>query len=165
MSHMIGPIAKIMSGEYGPFDRIVELGVFTLIAYEVGVGVVRHRWALKRQRELENITKILSDFMFKGQTLQQTVPDSAKAAWPAHEEWMVAVADWSVNTVQFLSARSQRASASFLLVVSSSDSDSEIIPLDGYSVRLSGIVRQRYQLLVGHLSNLRSIIEKPEAYF
>jgi hypothetical protein len=28
-----------------------------------------------------------------------------------------------------------------------------------------GVVRQRYQMLLGHLSKLRSMIEKPEAYF
>ena len=103
---MIGPISRyLMSGEYGPFDRVVELGVLALIGYEVAVGVVRHRKAVKRQRELDNIVKSLTDFMFKGQTLQQNVPDPQQTDWKAQETWMKAVAEWVVDTAQFLHAR------------------------------------------------------------
>ena len=163
---MIGPISRyLMSGEYGPFDRVVELGVLGLIAYEVAVGVVRHRKAVKRQGTLDKITQILSDFMFKGQALQQSVPDPQQTTWETQEPWMKEVTKWIVDTSQFLQARSTRAGAAFLLVLNSSSSDAELIPLNGYSIRLHGLVRQRYQMLLGHLSNLRGIIEKPEAYF
>jgi hypothetical protein len=162
---MTGPIARALSGEYGLFDRIVELGVLGLIAYEVAVGVVRHRRAVKRQKELGSIVRSLTDFMFKGQTLQQGVPDPTLAQWQAQDSWVREVADWVVDTSQFLSDRSQQAASSFLLVLDSSSSDSQLTMLAGNTVKLYGPVRQRYQMLLVHLSNLRSIMEKPEAYF
>lgn len=57
-------------GEYGPFDRMVELGVLGLILYEVIVSVRRHRAEVARKRELDAILLKLSDFMVKGQVAQ-----------------------------------------------------------------------------------------------
>ena len=39
----------LLSNEYGPFDRFVELGVLIFVAYEVIVGVIRHCRAAKRK--------------------------------------------------------------------------------------------------------------------
>lgn len=163
---MLSSIARhLMSSEYGPFDRLLELGVFALIAYEVVVGIVRHRRAAKRQRELDDVVRTLSDFIFKGQCLQQNVPDPNHTDWAVQEPWLKSVAAWSIETSQFLSARSQRASAAFLLVTDSSSTDRVVIKLEGSSICLFGVIRERYQMLLVQLNNLRSIMEKPEVYF
>lgn len=79
--------------------------MLALITYEVIVGILRHRKAAKRQGELDSIVKILSDFMFQGQSLQQGVPDP-HIDWKLLEPWMKTVADWSVETTQTLSGLS-----------------------------------------------------------
>jgi hypothetical protein len=78
---------------------------------------------------------------------------------------MEETATWSIETSQFLSERSQRASVVFHLIRDASFSDSIVTKLDGSSVQLYGLVRERFQLLLAQLGNLRSIMEKPEVYF
>jgi hypothetical protein len=72
---MLGPIAKhLLSDLYGPLDRLLEIGVFLLIAYEVIVDVRRHYKETKRRKELDRIVTSLSKLMDKGQSLQESTP-------------------------------------------------------------------------------------------
>jgi hypothetical protein len=93
-----------------------------------------------------------------------SVPDPTLAQWETHEAWVREACDWAVDITQFLSDHSQRAASAFLLVLDSSSSDSQLI-LAKQTANPHGPVRQRYQVLLCQLRNLRSIIEKPEAYF
>lgn len=52
-----------------------------------------------------------------------------------------------------------------MLVTDSDSSDTMLHKLDGGSIHLTGLVRERYQILSVQLRNLRSIMEKPDAYF
>jgi hypothetical protein len=164
---MLCLIAKyLLSDSYGPLDRFLEIGVFLLIAYEVIVGIVRHRGTTKRQRELGRIVASLSKLMDKGQALQGSVPDPSRADWPILESWIKSVDAWSgeMNAFLFLGARSARASASFTLILDSSASD-RVVNKPGESFNLHGPTRECYQRLLVQLSNLRGIMEKPDVYF
>ena len=86
---MLYLIAKhLLSDSYGPLDRLLELGVFLFIAYEVIVGIVRHRRATRRQKELKQIVTSLSQFMDDGLGLQRSVPDTAKEESGVLNLWM-----------------------------------------------------------------------------
>ena len=51
----------LMSSEYGPFDRFVELGVLLLIAYEVFVPMIqRGRQRRKYEGEMQSMIDCLS---------------------------------------------------------------------------------------------------------
>jgi hypothetical protein len=70
---MLVLIAKhLLADSYGPWDRLLEIGVFLFIAYEVIAGTVRHRRTTRRQRELKQIVTSLSQFMNTGRKLQST---------------------------------------------------------------------------------------------
>src|SRR5438876_697870 len=112
---MLCLIAKhLLSDSYGLFDRFLEIGVFLLIAYEVGVGIVRHRRTTKRKNELDRKVATLSRFMGEGQKIQREVPQQYDPV--PIEEWTNAVNTWSRDTHGFLEKCSPRAAASFVLI-------------------------------------------------
>ena len=164
---MLYLIAKhLLSDSYGPWDRLLELGVFLFIAYEVIVGIVRHRRATRRQKELKQIVTSLSQFMDDGLGLQRSVPDTAKEESGVLLSWMMNTNVWGDKASDFLAAHSRQASAAFLLVHDSSSADSVVFTLSGDEFfYLASPIREHYQRLLTQLNNMRQIIEKPEVYF
>src|SRR5579863_1680120 len=172
---MLSCIARhLWSTEYGPFDRLLEMGVFLLIAYEVVVNVVRHRKDHKREKHLSAIVRSLTELMDKGQQLRWKIPNPTEYG-PTQivqeryvtkiNEWLILVAGWREETNRFMLLHSVRASTTFLLVVNSHAIDNLVTPPNGWSFTLSGHIREMYQLFVAQLDNLRNIAERPEAYF
>ena len=87
---MLVLIAKhLLADSYGPWDRLLEIGVFLFIAYEVIAGTVRHRRTTRRQGELKQIVTSLSQFMNTGRKLQRSVPDTAKEESGVLQSWMM----------------------------------------------------------------------------
>ena len=163
---VVGTIIKHwITGDYGPLDRLVELGVFLLIAYEVGL-TVRHQW---QNRKRAKIVAVLSDFMFEGQTIARAVPNpdlpKNKYDYSTISEWIKSVQVWRTDVAQSLSAYSSRVASAFLLITDAHNTDNVIQPLEGWSFHVTGGEREAYQTLLSHLDNLRRIIEKPEVYF
>jgi hypothetical protein len=157
-----------MFGGVKPFDWLmlgIETAVLLLILYEVVVGIVRHRRATRREKELKQIVTSLSRFMDEGLGLQRNVPDTAKEETKVLQSWMTSTKAWGDKTNEFLAARSQQASAAFLLVHDSSSADSIVFTLAGEFFYVASPVREHYQRLLTQLNSLRQIIEKPEAYF
>ena len=115
---MLSMIVKhLLSNEYGPWDRIIEFGVFGLILYEVIVNFVRHRRKTKRQKHLAGIVAELARFMDKGQQLQRQVPAYFASSRPQESyKWIIAVNEWSLGTETYLAKHSGRASLSFSLM-------------------------------------------------
>jgi hypothetical protein len=163
----------LLSNEYGPFDRFVELGVLIFVAYEVIVGVIRHCRAAKRQRHLDAIIKTLSKLMSEGQELQGVTPNAQLLDYANKEAeirqqievWKKAISVWREKTVKLLASHSSRAVSAFVLIVDSQAVDTMVYPAKGYPFPLNGHTRESYQRLVTQLGNLRSIMEKPEVYF
>jgi hypothetical protein len=160
---MLGAIAKhFLSSEYGPWDRLIELGVFVLIAYEVIVGIVRHRKEKKRQARLAAISSKLCALMDEGQKIRE----AAVPQWHEQTEWMNAMRDWSERTSGYLSALSPSAAAAFGLVVDSPPNTTRAVRMKkGGGFNIAGPLLELYYSHSVQLNNLRGIIEKPEAYF
>lgn len=154
-----------------PFDWLmlgVEVAVLLLIAYEVCVGKYRHGKERKRRLTIARIVMNLSEFMDKGQQIQANVPEQFPLDANEYDKFVVfklAVEHWSNDTSQFLAHHSPRASAAFLLVVDSTSPDSLVYRRNGNTFALHGPLRECYQRLLAQLSNLKNIIEKPDAYF
>ena len=161
---MAGLILKhLLSNEYGPFDRFVELGVFALIAYEVVVGIVRHRKTAKRQKELDEIVKTLSEFMKRGQQLERTIPEPGhdrmiNALSPTIAGWTNAVKAWSKETGEFLERHSPKAAAAFMLIsgIGIFANPQIVYPESGHSFPIEGTQRESYQKLIVQFGNLRN---------
>jgi len=163
---MIAIIANhLFADSYGVWDRLLEIGVFSLIAYEVWVGFYRHRKETRRQNKLNKILASLGQFMDTGQDLQKSVSDPRYTEFGVLNLWMMSVNAWSLKANEFLSSHSPRAAAAFLLVRDSSSADSVVFLDSGRSFHLGGTVREHYQKLLSQLDNLRQIMEKPEIYF
>jgi hypothetical protein len=151
-----------------PFDWLmlgIETAVLLLILYEVIVGIVRHRGARRRQKEVKQIVTSLSQFMDEGLELQRSVPDTAKEEWGVLQSWMTSTKVWGDKASECLATYSLRASAAFLLVHDLSSSDSVVFAPSGKVFYLLSPLREHYQRLLTQLNNLRQIIEKPEVYF
>lgn len=162
-------IAKhLMFDSYGPLDRLLEIGVFLLIAYEVIVGFVRHRSEANRQKRVGAILATLAGFMERGQELQENVPVPWKASDRDRSEWITSVKKWTADTSDFLiihTSRSGEAGVVFHLVTNAGLVDSVVQDSSGQSFTLTADVREVYQRLLVQLSNLRGIKEKPDVYF
>jgi hypothetical protein len=149
---MLPSVAKyLMSGEYGPFDRFVELGVFLLVGYEVVMGMRHHRKARSRERCVTQRVAALREAWSKGQELLLSVPGSGA---PRVAEWATAVSEWNEETRVLLKSYSAHAEAAFMLRIPESPNRYGSI----------GAVFEYISLLSG-VSNLRGIIEKPDVYF
>jgi hypothetical protein len=151
-----------------PFDwlmLVVEVLVLLLIAYEVFVGVYRHRRKRERKQHIGEITAALSGFMDKGKALQGSVP-CQEIAWELQADlWMANTDRWATETGAFLDGHSSTASAAFRLTPGTGTTALVIQNSEGATFTIDGRHRHAYQRLVSRLENLRGIIEKPEVYF
>ena len=158
---MLGVIVKhLLSHEYGPLDRFLELSVLILIAYEVVMGV-RHRHQIKRRNTIVNR---LFAFMEKGQQLQAAIPNPAVLP-DAVGSWLEQVEIWKSQTKAFLAPLSPKAASAFMLVINAGTADKQVRRPDGARFGVGGMIADAYQVLQINLDNLRQIMEKPDAYF
>ena len=143
---------------------VIETAVLALIGYEVIVGAVRHRREQRRRANLNGLVAEISALMEKGLRLRSTVP-LPDSNWHLFvQPWIDSVNHWCEETNGFLATHSARASQAFLLVTDSGSVDN-VVQSGGRQFVLLGLLRERYQPFVVQLSNLRRIIERPEAYF
>ncbi len=143
---------------------VIEAAVLLLIAYEVGVNWYRHSAEVKQQKLRNTIVAKLSDFMFKGQSIRDSVPAPHQTG-DNITQWIGRTDEWRSEVSQYLSKVSSRAGAAFSLVIAS-QSDGRILHNSGEGTfYVAGLLANAYVPLVSYLNNLRGIIEKPEAYF
>jgi hypothetical protein len=150
-----------------PFDWLmlgIETAVLLLILYEVIIGIVRHREAEKRRKQLAEVTQILSDFMFEGQSIQGETPNPHTGGDVMR--WINLVTEWHIKVAQYLSSISSRAESAFSLIINSNEG-TRVLHQSGDSVgfHVTGHEGTHYRKLMTYLQNLRAIIEKPGAYF
>lgn len=153
-----------------------DLLIIGIDALVLLVIVLEWTWSYRRERAKDKqaekqakVVAVISDFMFKGHALAGSVPNPEKLHesndWgPAHD-WEGEVEVWRTEVAQFLSSRSGTAASVFLLVTAPNAVVCTVHPLEQWSFRLHGRLREVYQELQGYLDNLRSIMEKPDAYF
>jgi hypothetical protein len=162
-------IHHLLSTEYGPFDRFLEIGVLLLIAYEVVVGFLAHRKTKKRARLLNARRKAISALLEKGNALRHETPTNEEAAaervYPS--AWMTAVNAWGDKVRTFLSQSSPSAANTFSLIRDSNASDNIVHLPNSHHDRfhVSGHLREHYQQLVAQLASLTEIMEKADVYF
>ena len=156
----------LISGEYGPFDRALEIGVFGLILYEVWIGI-KSRWAdRKRKKHLGQIRVVLSQALGRGDQLRQNAPDvQMEADYPW--SWLKGVDLWSEKTANLISEYSTDAASAFTLIKQSNlfINSVELPNSVGRVFRVESGIRESYQRLVMQLSNLAEIMQKMEVYF
>jgi len=153
---------------------IVDVLVLMAILGFEGVGEFRYRKERKRRSNVERIVGSLCGFMDKGQKIQREVPKPKPSFDPTYdaitrkiEEWENTVSIWSGEVHGFLQECSAREATSFILIAGTNQpANPQIVCMEsGRSFPIEGSQRESYQKLAAQLSNLRSIIEKPEAYF
>ena len=135
---------------YGPLDRLLEIGVFLLILYEVIIGVRKNRKEKRRKKQVDERVTALREAMSNGQHLQLSTPAGGSAQVSA---WAQAVSNWGEATRKLLKSYSAHAESAFLLQM----------PMP---VNILGSIGApfEYMQLVSRLANLRGIIEKPDIY-
>jgi hypothetical protein len=103
-------LRRLLSNEYGPFDRLVELGVFVFVGYEVIAGWWHRRQGQKRYIELSAIkqdgNRLLRGFAF---SFTQSADERER-----ERDWIESVKTWIQGTALFLRKRSAKASLAFL---------------------------------------------------
>jgi hypothetical protein len=164
---MCNTIRRMFEG-VKPFDWLmlgIETAVLLLILYEVIVGVMRHREAEKRRKQLAKVTQILSDFMFEGQSIQGETPNPHTGGDVTR--WVSLVTEWHIKVAQYLSSISSRAESAFSLIINAEQAGSHILhqPGDSVGFYVTGHEGTHYRKLMAYLQNLRGIIEKLDAYF
>jgi hypothetical protein len=155
----------LLSNEYGPFDRLVELGVFLLILYEVGVNVRNHRRDKKRKALLDARVAELKEFAEKGKVISQSVPTPFTTNRDfVTVDWILQVNKWNDEVLTHLAKYSHSASI-FFPVISNSIKDSFRVNTPTGSTQIAPDADGPYQELIEKLGNLQRIMENPEAYF
>lgn len=154
-------------GEYGPFDRCVELAVLAAILYEIVAEAIRRRAEAKHQRFVDQRAIALTQRLTKGERLHQTVPNTtstnAQAADSLNAPWIEQVNKWITDTNMLLSS-SRKASAEFMALADAGPVNEYVgNPPHGFYLRKDAA--QWYYNLAIHLENLRRIINTPRTYF
>lgn len=155
-------------GEYGPFDRLVELAVLAAILYEIIAEVVRRRAEAKHKRFINQQILGLTQRLTKGERIHGGVPNTTasneQSAGRANEAWIAEVRTWITETNVLLFSHSPRASTEFMSVADAGHVNLYVgNPPHGYYLRREAI--EWYRNLAIHLENLRRIVNTPEAYF
>jgi hypothetical protein len=169
---MVGLILKrLITGEYGPLDRLLEFLVFVLILYEVIAGIRRHRRDKKRQRFLSQQREFVAPFITAGEELKVSLPGMTGTPWLTTEfgreadAWKQKVKAWTATTAQALGERSVRAGSAFMNVTDTSSSGGVAWKPDGTPWCFHEDVAPDFRKLVAQLDNLQRIVANPELYF
>jgi hypothetical protein len=154
---------QYLFGDARPIDVLILLVDFLVLAVIVWIEV-GEKW---HKRKMNRRVTEVRPYFDRGTKLQKEVPNPFGENYEvAYFEWTRRVREWSDDTHRFLGTHSERAADSFFLIVNASASDSVVYPENwGGSFPLTGHHRESYQRLLSYLSNLRTIMEKPEAYF
>jgi hypothetical protein len=160
---MLGEIIKhFFSNEYGPVDRLLELCVLLLIAYEVGIGIKRHRQEKRERKRLNGIVTALTSLMQDGQAIQVSLGRQVEQ----QGAWAITVTKWSDRVGAYLSTLSPSAVAAFSLVVAPVAQNMRLYrEPNGSAFQIGGLTLEAYESLLAKLDNLRTITKNPEAYF
>jgi hypothetical protein len=142
-------LRHLLSHEYSPFDRFIELGVFVLIAYEVWV-TFSHRQKIKSRLGAMLV------LMQKGEVVEAAVPRAGNLDVSAISTWNESVNAWVTETSNFLTRHSPTALAIFTHHVGATGMLYGGITKDA---------RDYYDLLLARMNNLRNIMEKVDVYF
>jgi hypothetical protein len=158
---MAGVILKhLLLGEYGLFDRFLEIGVFLLIAYEVVHGIVSRRKARKREAEVKKRSDQVFLLMGKGLELMASAPSrwtvehDLNKSRVEHLKWCESVKTWALETGKELKEFSALATGLFLDDSTVTSADPDVHPH----------VSRLHSLLSRRMANLRAIVDKPERY-
>jgi hypothetical protein len=155
-------------GEYGPFDRAVELAVLCAILYEVIAEIVRRRAEARHRQFIWQQTVALTQRLTKGERLHGGVPNTTymndQMRDRTNDAWIVDVRAWIADTNSLLASQSAKASREFMTLADAGHVELYIgnAPHGFY---LRGNCAEWYRDLAIHLENLRRIISAPEAYF
>ena|SRR5437868_1250173 len=178
MCDAIPRIFRLLFGSPQPIEWWLLGADLAIVALIIWLDVPERLHKLKVQRCVAD----LGEFMDKGQKLMSTVPRPVSGgAGPSSRStsnlpsysgnvsaWRTAVEEWITETNHFLTSKSPRAAAAFMLIsVTGVVANPQIVYTEsGESFPISeDTLRESYQRLVVRLDNLRSIMEKPEAYF
>jgi hypothetical protein len=137
-----------MSGEYGPFDRIIELSVLALIAFEVVIVPIY------RKRVVGRKSKAILAFLAAGESLQDVIP-GGNASNDEVNIWINKVEKWVLDVRSFLQKNAKQA-----LVVFNRHA---LGPR--YSLRVPPLANDWAHELNARMAVLQSIMEKPDVYF
>lgn len=158
---LMGEIIKhLLSNEYGPFDRLLEIGVFLLILYEIISPYTLIRRRIRRKR-LCKIEGDLRGFITDGEAIRINASDWRQKTYDhrlkeSAEEWTARVEDYL--------GQSKRALAEFQRIHLE---DAQRLHIDEFGgiARSSGASGDIVQLLGSRLENLHRIAQRCEDYF
>jgi hypothetical protein len=165
----MGNTVAHMFTEVRPFDWLmfaIEVAIVILILYEIIADARRRRVDTKHKLFVDTQALALSKLLRRGELLQETVPNTFILTDTRIEpQWIAQVQAWIGETDVFVTSKSAKASADFMLV-SSAEAEKVSIWItssaQGFFVR--GEAVNHYRKLVIHLDNLRRIISRLEAY-
>ena len=146
---MLGLIAKLLLlSEYGPFDRLLEMGVVALILYEVIAGISHRRKENQKQDRLMKLTTLWLD----GTSLsrRQPLPNSTEEV---KTQFCKSVEVWIENTRLLLERCPRPVQLAF----------SDPGGIVGYT-GTTNTVEEASLTLNQKLSNLNNIIYFPTAF-
>jgi hypothetical protein len=78
---LVGELVKhLLSSEYGPYDRLLELGVFFLILWEIvnPIAIFRHA---RRRKRLRKVEMVVRDFIASGEDVKRRAPLTFTPEW------------------------------------------------------------------------------------
>jgi hypothetical protein len=133
----------------------IELLVLLLIAYEVGIGVVRSREDKKRAGLVCVRSEKIREIITRGQELQREAPRSGTAPMEA-ATWIDAEREWHKGTKALLESYSPQAAVALM-----HDTSGEAPP---WWDSIATGARNEYATLICSLNNLRDILERPNVY-
>lgn len=158
---MFGVLLKhLFSNEYGPFDRVLEIGVFLLILYEIVSPHTLIRRAIRRKR-LRKVESSLRGSMTDGEAIRNRVP-----AWNGSydAEWIKSADSWSAEVERYLVANSEKATAEFRRI-RLDQAQRQYVDQHGSIGLVSGGMGDAFQRLNARLENLHRIRQDVERYF
>lgn len=136
----------LLSESYGPVDRLIELGVLAIIAYEAIHAVIDRKRISRRK------TAILG-LMGRGQSLLDSVPTDYRSELV--DGWAQQGERWIKDAQTLLAAYSSQALGSF-----------NHLRLSSFNYpNVSAGAHSHFKVLMARMENLRGIMEKPEVCY
>lgn len=153
-------LKHLLSNEYGPFDRFLEIGIFLFFAFEIGHGFYTRKKAKERAARIAARADQVFACKIEGQKLW-TVPsrqygDNHNKMFANIKAWESSVQQWITDTNLVLERFSSLASATFLDDAADGSGTYDGIPQQAMHC---------YRMLNHRLMNLRAILENPDRYF
>lgn len=148
-------IKHLLSSEYGPFDRFLEIGICLFVGYEVIVTFLDRREKRRRKKLVNSRSEAIRTLISKGHQLLVSAPHSPVSALiPQAAAWIDLVHAWNREVQALLQSYSSQALASY----------NQGIPHDASFPGLALATHRDYAILLLRLDNLRNIMEKTDVY-